>query len=408
MLLNELAIELAALGTLSEEQKAIRIQIQELTEQTASKGEFEALQQLYDSLLTLNHNSVTRIDHLFESIKGIENTISKINQPANPFEFILETDPYGFADDSWAEIIKKGQELQAPYRDRSEEQWAHQGPSPWGEGGYGSFEAPKIVIKCVEPVYRFNNTARLPGSFQVTSHAHMGSVLRFLSIGDTLQDNNGWWHQTDAPVGIYIEPTTRVDGRRIRNFEQSISHVTIVGQNGTMPVYIADNAFNLRIKDCNIQSHQGSSIVIKHGPAIESPDWYPCTQKPSGNNYLPDPIFSNCLIEGKHKFDRRNAGICVSGNNIQFHGLNFYGVLTGIMSTGQGRTVSACTMHHGGTHDGRTWCGKDQLALGFLSRRSDSNPDSIQTGSAFPLYNPLKSSRAEQTQGWYKELDMII
>jgi hypothetical protein len=407
MLLNELANELATLGTLSDEQRAIRILIQELTDQAASKDDFEALQQLCDSLLMGSNNAVARIDHLSETLKGVENTISKINQPTNPFEFILETDPYGFADDSWEDIIQKGQALQSKYRDSSEQMWEHQGPSPWGEGGYGSFEAPKIVIKCVEPVYRFKNTARLPGSFQLTSHAHMGSVLRFLSIGDNLTDNNGWWHQTDAPVGIYIEPTTRVDGRRIRNFEQAISNVTIVGQNGTMPIYIADNAFNLRIKDCNIQAHQGASIVIKHGPALNA-DWYPVEQDPSGNNYLPDPIFSNCLIEGKHKWDRRNAGLCVSGNNIQFHGLNFYGTVTGIMSTGQGRTISACTMHHGGTHDGRTWVMKDQLALAIMKRKSGQNKDSLLNDGEFPIIVGDKGHKFTRDIGWYKEGEQII
>lgn len=376
MILQELADELRALGNLSEEQKALRMMLREVTDQ-------------------------------------ISELKQKPDPTSNPFSFDLKEDNEGYADESWENIIAAGQALQSSYRDKSEDHWldknnGHQ--SPWGEGGYGSFEAPKIVINCVEPVYRFRNTARLPGSFQVTSPAHMGSILRFEGTGaECLRDNNAWWHQTDAPIGIYVEPQTEdLDGRQIHNFEQAISNVTIVGQNGSMPVYIADNAFNFRIRDCNIQAHQGSSIVIKHGPAIESPDWYPVKQKPSGNNYLPDPIFSNLLIEGKHKFDRRNAGLCVSGNNIQFHGLNFYGVLTGIMSTGQGRTVSACTMHHGGTHDGRTWCGKDQLALGFLSRRSDSNPDSIQAGSAFPLYNPLKSSRAEQTRGWYQIGEVII
>lgn len=373
MIIQELADELRALGNLSEEQKALRIMFSELTDQ-------------------------------IRSLKG--------SQKSNPFAFDLETDAEGYADESWERIIEAGQNIQRPKRDTSEAYWldrnnGHQ--SPWGEGGYGSFEAPKILINCVEPVYRFHNTARLPGSFQVTSPAHMGSILRFEGTGDKcLRDNNGWWHETDAPIGIYVEPQTVVEGRQIHNFEQSISNLTLVGQNGSMPVYISDNAFNFRIKDCNIQAHQGSSIVIKHGPAIATPSWYPVEQRPSGNNYLPDPVFSNLLIEGRHKFDRRNAGICVSGNNIQFHGLNFYGTLTGIMSTGQGRTVSACTMHDGDTANGRSWCDKDQLALGFLSRRESSNPDSIQTGSAFPIYNPLKSSRAGITQGWYQEGQVFI
>jgi len=372
MLLNQLADELRTLGNLGEEQKALRIMFSEITNE---------------------------IRNLKQAKSG------------NPFIFDLEPDADGYADASWERIIAAGQEVQASYRDKSEAYWfdklAYQ--SPWGVDGYGSFEAPKIIINCVEPVYRFKNTARLPGSFQVTSPAHMGSILRFEGTGDkVLKDNNGWWAQTDAPIGLYVEPQTEVNGQMVHNFEQSVSNLTLVGQNGSMPIYISDNAFNLRIKDCNIQAHQGSSIVCKHGPAIKTPGWYPVAQHPSGNNYLPDPIFSNCLIEGIHKFDRRNAGICVSGNNMQFHGLNFYGTLTGIMSTGQGRTVTATTMHHGGTHDGRSWCERDQLVLGILSRRAESNPDSLPNQTAFPLINPIKGSRSTETRGWYIEGSTFI
>jgi len=361
-------------------------------------------------------SEISKIIAALQEISGMHDRLLALEggngAKRSPFIFDLKADPEGYADNSWGEIIQAGQSLQEPYRDTSEHYWSSKNNgalSPWGAGGYGSFEAPKIIINCVEPVYKFRNTARLPGSFQVTSPGHMSSILRFEGTGDRcLRDNNGWWHQTNAPIGLYVEPQTEVNGRQIHNFEQSISNLTLVGQNGSMPVYIPDNAFNFRLQDCNIQAHQGSSIVIKHGPAITSPDWYPCTQRPSGNNYLPDPIFSNLLIEGQHRMDRRNAGICVSGNNIQLHGLNFYGVLTGVMSTGQGRTVTACTAHHGGTHDGRSWCDKDQLALGFLSRRPDSNLDSLPSQTAFPLVSPLKGSRAVETRGWYHQGEVYI
>ena len=343
-------------------------------------------------------------------LNRINNLQTKSTILTNKFTFDLEVDEDGYADESWESIIRQGQELQAPYRDRSETYWQEkQGNSPSGTGWYGSFEAPKILINCVEPVYRFQNTARLPGSFQLTSPAHMGSVLRFYGTGPlTLKDDNGWWHQTNAPIGLYIEPSTLVDGRHVRNFEQSVSNVTLVAQRGSMPVYISDNAFNFRFHDCNVQSHQGSRIVIKHGPAIDTPDWYPVVQEPSGNNYLPDPVFKDCLIEGTHKFDRRNVGIATSGNNVQFHGLNFYGCLTGIMSTGQGRTVTACSMHDGATGDGRTWASKNQFALGILSRRPNDNPDSLQDNPAFPLLNPIKRTRATEQRGWYQKGEVYI
>ena len=85
----------------------------------------------------------------------------------------------------------------------------------------------------------------------------MGSVLRFYGTGPlTLKDDNGWWHQTNAPIGLYIEPSTLVDGRHVRNFEQSVSNVTLVAQRGSMPVYISDNAFNFRFHDCNVDCDQ--------------------------------------------------------------------------------------------------------------------------------------------------------
>ena len=325
------------------------------------------------------------------------------------FVYKLEIDSAGYAESSWEKIIKKGQAVQAAYRDKSEKYWQKkQGDAPSGRGWYGSFEAPKIIILATEPVYNFRNTARLPGSFQVRSHAHMGSIFRFHGTGPhVLKDDNGWWHQTDASVGLYVEPSTLVEGRDVRNFEQAISHVTLVGHSGSLPLYIADNAFNFRLTNCNLQAHQGCRFVIKHGPALGA-SWYPVLQKPSGNVYMPDPIFKDCLIEGCHKWDRRNVGIAASGNNIQYHGLNFYGCVTGIMSTGQGRTVSACTMHHGATGDGRTWATKEQLALGILSRRENENPDSLQNNPAFPLINPIKRSRANESLGWYQKGEAYI
>jgi len=376
----------------------------------AAKQQTDQNQQTFEKLLASLSAVVKKQEESDQVIEGLKNSLENVSfGGTNPFEFILEVDEDGFADESWERIIKEGQKLQASYWDKSEKEWTDlQGESPSGKGWFGTFEMPKIVIKCIQPVYWFKDSARLPACFQIQSHAHMGSILRFTGKGDkVLIDDNGWWHQTNAPVGLYVEPSTFVDGRDYRNFEQAISGVTIVGQNGSMPIYISDNAFNFRLSNCNIQSHQGAVIPVKHGPALHA-DWYPVEQKPSGNNYLPDPIFENCLIEGVHKFDRRNAGICVSGNNIIFNGLNFYGVVTGIMSTGQGRTMSGCTMHHGATHNNRSWAIKDQLALGILSRRSHYNPDSISQESSFPIINPIKQTRSPIDFGWYKKGEVYI
>lgn len=322
------------------------------------------------------------------------------------FSFVLENDQDGYADDSWEDIIIRGQDIQEPYYERSEAYWqAKQGNSPSGLGWYGSTEMPVISIICEEPVYRFRNTARVPGRFRVTTPAHRGSVLRMLGNGDeVLTDNTPYGTQTDAPIGLYIEPTTDLSsGMRVRNFEQTVENVSVVGQNGTMPMYIANNAFNLLVQDANFQSHQGAPIVIKHGPSLEA-DWYPVVQQMSPI-YLPDPVFQNLLIEGDHKTFRKACGILASGNNMIFQNLNFYGCLHGIYAHGgQGRVVSGCTMHHGATADGRVWANKDEFVLCLLSRRDNSNRDSVQNNAGIgKLWNLKKRSPVPVTAGWHNK-----
>ena len=347
-----------------------------------------------------------RITNISKRVDALASAEWNKPQHSNPFEFILENDADGYADDSWESIIQAGQELQKPYWETSEKYWQNaQGDSPSGPGWYGTAESPIITIRCVEPVYRFKNTCRLPGRFQVKGNGHWSSFLRFYGDGDrVLEDNIGWGVQTNAPIGIYVEPTTELpDGRHIRNFEQAISGVMLIGHRGTMPVYIAQNAFNFRMTDNNAQCHQGAQISIKHGPALEA-DWYPVKQvyPPKFQSvYLPDPVFSNMLIEGPHKFQRKSCGILASGNNMIFDRLNFYGTMCGIMAHGgQGRVIQGCTMHDGGTHDGRHWVSKSELVLAHVIRDREKNPDTLQSGSAFPIHSPLRGQAAHRG-GWF-------
>lgn len=368
--------------------------------------ELNQLANLPDELDNTLSRFGDRITNISKRIDAIASAEWNRSQHANPFEFILENAEDGYADDSWEAIIREGQELQKPYWEKSEEHWqSAQGDSPSGPGWYGTAESPIITIRCVEPVYRFKNTCRLPGRFQIRGNGHWSSFLRFYSLGDrVLEDKIGWGVQTNAPVGIYVEPTTELpDGRHIRNFEQAISGVMLIGHRGTMPVYIAQNAFNFRMTDNNVQCHQGAQISIKHGPALEA-DWYPVKQvyPPKFQSvYLPDPVFSNMLIEGPHKFQRKSCGILASGNNMIFDRLNFYGTMCGIMAHGgAGRVIQGCTMHDGATGDGRHWVDKSELVLAHVIRDREKNPDTLQSGSAFPIHSPLRGQAAHKG-GWF-------
>ena len=56
-------------------------------------------------------------------LNRINNLQTKPTILTNKFTFDLEVDEDGYADESWESIIRQGQELQAPYRDRSETYW---------------------------------------------------------------------------------------------------------------------------------------------------------------------------------------------------------------------------------------------------------------------------------------------
>lgn len=345
---------------------------------------------------------------LSDRVRALEESKPASSQ-LNPYAFALKDENGdGDVDEEWEAIIQKGQAIQREFWLKSEKEWTEKlGSSPSGVGWFGTAESPVITISCEEPVYYFHNTARLPGRFRIWCPARWGTFLRFQGDGDkVLIDNNAWGTQTNAPIGIYFEPSTQVGDIRIRNFEQTIQNVMIIAQNGVMPIYLPENPFNLQISDCNIQYHQGARIGLKHGPALFPTGWeYPVEQILSHNNYLPDPKFINIQMEGNHKFERRSCGFLVTGNNMIFQNINFYGVLHGIYAHGgMGRVVTGCTLHHGKTGDGRTWAPKDQFVLVLMSQRAGNNPDTVE-GNAGPgmIWTLPKGSAVPSAGGWHNE-----
>jgi hypothetical protein len=410
--LEDIETPQSAMAELNTQVNQLHREFEGLSFRVGKLGQLDAqIVDFQDTIAKDRANVYDNVTTLRDRITCLEESKPSTQSPYGKFSYVLKNDADGFADTSWENIIANGQDLQRPYYVKSEAHWqAIQGDSPSGEGWYGSTEMPVISIVCEEPVYKFRNTARIPGRFRVTSPAHRGSVLRMLGNGSKiLHDDTPYGTQTDAPIGLYVEPSTIApNGMHVRNFEQTIENVSVVGQNGTMPLYIACNAFNLLVQNANFQSHQGAKIVIKHGPMIPA-QWYPATQTPSPV-YLPDPVFQNLLIEGDHKTMRKACGILASGNNMIFQNLNFYGCLHGLyLHGGQGRVVNGCTMHHGATADGRSWANKEEFLLALVSQRANNNPDSI-TGNAGVGEAMLitKGSPMSRTLGWHKAGDSTL
>jgi len=278
--------------------------------------------------------------------------------PTGLMRYHYELDPKD-PDGSWDRILKEGQAEQRKDFLEGEAYWtSKQGKSPSGYGWFGSVSMPVITIVATAPEYNFRSTKRLPGRFRLWSPTRWGSTLRFhCDEGPTLHDNwtnsagIAYGFKTDAPIGIYVEPTTYVDDQfHVRPFEQSIENCLIVAHNGTLPIYLADNQDRFWIRDCNIQQHQGAQVGIKHGPPIDTSI---IRQAPMANVYLADPKFLDLQMEGPHNAQRPQTAIFAAGNNIHMRGLNLYGWLQGpYLHGGMNRYVQV-QVHKSNTHDGR-------------------------------------------------------
>lgn len=370
------------------------------------------LEVLEKSAEAIYPKAVSLAENLGIRVKALEDA-KPVSSESNPYVFVLkDTNGDGDVDEEWEEIIRKGQEIQAKVWVEKEKYWTDRlGTPPANQvGWYGTSTMPVIQIVCAEGEYFFHNTARLPGRFQITCPTRWGSMLRFYGDGDkVLVDDIAYGVATKSPIGIYVEPKTEVttpsETMVVKPFEQQIERVIIVAMKGVMPVYLAQNQDRFTIKDCNIQQHQGSPLGIKHGPPLQGRS-YPfsnVTQILDGNTYLADPRVLDCQFEGPHSGVRKQAAIFMSGNNMIFSRLNFYGWTMGVLCHGgQGRVVDGLTMHDGMTADGRRFTSKNNILAVALSTRQGSNPDSISgVAGGFKVWALPKRSPAPETAGWY-------
>lgn len=387
----------------------------------ARQEQFGNIQTLEATIETLNRKveelskRIELVDHLndnfADSLSRMAVSMADLEVKwSGPYEFNLENDDEGYADDSWDRIIKHGQEVQQPFWEEGEQRWNRElGPSPKGIGWYGSVSMPIITIRLTEPEYKFRNTKRLPGRFALRSISRWGQAFRCDGKGDkVIKDSIGYGHCYNEPIGIYVEPATELpSGMIVRPFEQDIRDCLIVGTNNVLPIYVAQNPDRLHIVGNNIQQHGGGFFGIKHGPAYAA-DWMPKPARIVDDVYLGDTVISGNQFEGPHRMthrtgSRRQAAIFFGGNNVQVRDNNFYGWSHCVYSHGgQGRVVTGNTAHHGDTADGRSWAKKDELVMCLLSCTQSLNPDAIgMNAGGFKEWVLQKGSRVPSAGGWH-------
>lgn len=386
----------------------------------------EALETLEEKVETLE-TEIAQIETVDNSnqLISLAATVGKLTRDVSSLQVLLEaaklnkswlppchyelnpTDP----DGSWDEIIRKGQAVQEEFYHAGEQYWqARQGDSPSGRGWYGTVSMPVITIVVTAPVYNFHSTKRLPGRFRLWSPSRWGSTLRFHgNVGPTLHDNwtnesgTPYGFKTDAPIGLYVEPTTDVsDTFRVRPFEQSIENCLIVAHNGVLPIYLADNQDRFWIRDCNIQQHQGAQAGIKHGPPIQTDI---IKQAPMANVYLADPKFLDLQMEGPTNSSTPQAAIFASGNNIHMRGLNLYGWLQGPYLHGGNNRYVQVQVHKSNTHDGRVPLRMEHVCGATLNQYKDYEHCHV-VGAARELF-PTSFTTAPRTMGTHQKGDPL-
>jgi len=333
----------------------------------------------------------------------------EVTKPANKFEFVLEKDSQGFADESWEKIIKEGQRIQFEYWKKAEEKWGK--IYKMFPGWHGSAMSPVIKILAEEPEYYFKSTARLPGRFQLSSTRRWASILRFYATGDkVLKDDIRYATQTNAPIGLYVEGKTRVGEMLIKPFEQTIDNVILCSMQKNIPIYLSQNQDRLNINNVKILSHGGANIGIKHGPAL-SKDNYPfdAIQDTTGDQvWLTDPRFQDLQLEGPHNNQRPQAAMVLCGANIIISNLNMYGWMQGPYLHGtKNALVNGITIHNGLTSDGRRFCADDEIITLTISKQDDND---IVTGVAggFKVWVLPKRGRVPSKGGWHNAGEVIL
>ena len=386
--------------------------LSDISDSIVGQAEFlKELQSLVDlqavkikELESLNNPS-SQTPSTFESIE-----LGHVTLESAKFEFVLGVDADGhYSDESWEEIIKKGQELQYAYYKAAEDKYSK--IWPLFPGWHGSAMAPVIKIICEEPEYHFKDTKRLPGRFCLSSDRRWSSVLRFYGDGQkVLKDTIPYGTATNAPIGLYVEGKTKVQTSQgemlMKPFEQTIEDVIICAHNGVLPIYLSMNQDRFCIRGAKILQHQGALIGIKHGPIINETNYpFPAIQDTEGNNvYLADPRFENLQMEGPHNNKRPQAAMLLSGNNIIISNLNLYGWMQGpYMHGGQNRLINGLTQHWGNTHDGRMYCSRDEIVsytVCYKHNTKDSDCFSGIAGNFKQWYLP-KRSKVPTKGGWH-------
>lgn len=365
-------------------------------------------------------DEIKELTTLADRVKALEQR--KVEVPkADPFEFVLKDENGdGFIDDEWKNIIRKGQSLQANVWTEKEQYWKERnGRPPAGEvGWYGSSTMPVIRIICASGEHFARGTLRLPGRFELTSHARWGAMIRFegQDDGTNMIDDIAYGVATNAKIGFYVEPKTIVETENgtmiVKPFEQTIERVVLVAMNGVLPVYLAQNQDRFLIQECNIQQHQGAQIGIKHGPPLQGRN-YPfegVTQVLDGHTYLADPRFLNIQTEGPHNDKPRQTFIFASGNNMIADEINAYGWRQVIyFFGGQNRIVNNLRIHLGTTADGRQWTQPENIVAYILCTRAGNTPDSIgAVAGGFKGWILPKFSRVPSAGGWHNAGEGVL
>jgi hypothetical protein len=397
--------------------------------------EFSALAKLPDTtreLIQAQHNTLNtqsaRIQNLENRLIGIMSkndvesiTVSVMEQFLKDLKPKSDQDEYTFLidhadpDESLERAIRLGQEIQQPFWEEGEEKFQKEfGNSPSGKGWYGSTYMPVITLLFSGSQYRFHDTIRIPGRFQMKSVTRWGPAIRTLGDGDKVlkvESIFGWNPCVGHPIGVYTEPATELpSGMIVRPFEQDIRDCMIVAHNNSVPVYLAQNPDRLQIVNNNIQAHQGSNIGIFHGPHIDA-DWMPKSARSGDDVYLGDSTINHNQFEGPHRMEhngsRKQAGIFFSGQAVQTCFNRFFGYSQCIYSHGGRSRVSMGNQAYAKpTADGRIWARAAELVgtTFCMPKENLSSEDAIfETVGAF--YEDLqvpKGSQVQKTAGWHK------
>lgn len=339
-------------------------------------------------------------------IADLENKVSSLPRPSK-YVFHLENGQHGYADESWANIVREGQRIQSEFWAEAEGYWSGLFPSPSGKGWHGTSSMPVIQIVCQEPEYWFRHTVRLPGRFQVTCPSRWGSILRFrLTSGDhgNIKDTTNYGFATEAPIGIYVEPSTMVGDMTVRPFEQGIENVVIQGLGGTLPVYLAQNQDRFWMERVKILQHSGANIGVKHGPLIPVDEG--TYQIPGGNVWLTDARFTDIQHEGPHSGARKQCSMLLSGANTIISNLNLYGWGQGpVIHNDEGLLINGMTMHDA---DGKFYPPSQMLP--YAVSRVEDRERAVITGVNGPNdgWYLKKRSPAPATMGFYEQGQPIL